>query len=366
MQLDIYHLQARSAFHFGQRGVGIEESADCGPSDTLFSAMCHALRLATSVNDLEAMLDRFAAGEPPFLLSGAFPYVSLSDRYLRFYPVPVGFLRGDYGTTAQTPESKTRGVTLGKASKAHWLSEDLFFAWLEGSLSPSRVMNETSLLPGHVLVTSEQKAELHKQFKKNVTADEELRLWHVYEVPRVAVDRTSSAPNIFQAGRLSFLPRGGLWCGIYHRDPEQWSTAWTEEVLRHVGDLGLGGERSSGHGQFDLKSGVSLVMPDLSQGERFMTLSHYHPVYDQYRDERGVLGLEAAYELVIRRGWMSSPDDSGLRRKPVRMIATGSVLRTLEPSQIYGELVDVTPDAFAPRIHTVWRYGFALPVGVRN
>jgi len=51
----------------------------------------------------------------------------------------------------------------------------------------------------------------------------------------------------------------------------------------------------------------------------------------------------------------------------VRMVAAGSVLRTLPDKVIYGELVDVTPDEFRVQGgHDVWRYGYALAVGMKG
>ena len=59
MDLRAYHLQARSAFQFGLRGVGIEASAPYAPSDTVFSALCHALRQQFGVDTLEEFLQGY-------------------------------------------------------------------------------------------------------------------------------------------------------------------------------------------------------------------------------------------------------------------------------------------------------------------
>jgi hypothetical protein len=76
----------------------------------------------------------------------------------------------------------------------------------------------------------------------------------------------------------------------------------------------------------------------------------------------------AAYDLLLRRGWMSSPDASNLRRKMVRLLGEGAVLHSLPGRASYGALADATPDIFDParnaRGHKVYRYGLAFPVGV--
>jgi len=74
----------------------------------------------------------------------------------------------------------------------------------------------------------------------------------------------------------------------------------------------------------------------------------------------------------MRRGWMSSPDDSwdesgrvvsgrALRRRAVRMFAEGSILRWMGGNGAPGDLAKVTPEAF--KAHDVWRYGRAYAVG---
>jgi hypothetical protein len=52
---------------------------------------------------------------------------------------------------------------------------------------------------------------------------------------------------------------------------------------------------------------------------------------------------------------------SGLRRKAVRMVGEGSLLRWPDGKTFVGTLANVTPEAFTA--HTVWRYGLVLPVG---
>ena len=77
--IEVYQLEPRAAFHFGLRGVGVEETGSWCPADTLFGALCITLgqwaRDGTAA--LEAWLDGFppaSGGAPPWRLSSAFPY----------------------------------------------------------------------------------------------------------------------------------------------------------------------------------------------------------------------------------------------------------------------------------------------------
>jgi len=71
-------------------------------------------------------------------------------------------------------------------------------------------------------------------------------------------------------------------------------------------------------------------------------------------------GEVAAYDLLPRRGWVTSPEAGNLRRKMIWMFAEGSVLAG-NPEQRAGLLVNVKPEVCP---HDVWRYGYAFPVGM--
>ena len=59
--IDIYKLVPHAAFHFGLRGVGVEETAFFCPADTIFSALCLMLRQwePDGSQALEARLESF-------------------------------------------------------------------------------------------------------------------------------------------------------------------------------------------------------------------------------------------------------------------------------------------------------------------
>jgi len=357
MRLDIFHLKARSSFHFGERGVGIEVSADHAPSDTIFGALCNVVRTTLSLGTLEELLERFRIHQPPFLLSSGFPYVMLDNKPLRFYPAPVSLARLSGEDLDEKRLIRFREL---KVRSIRWISEALYLRWLQGELTAKVLVDEAARLPhNHILVTNEnggnEKGRLEVQYHQ---PSDQLRLWAIGEAPRVAIDRLTNASSVYQVGKLTFVPEGGLWCACNCRE---WNSTQLHELWSWMGHVGLGGERSSGCGQFDVLDAVkSPEFPDPSTTPYFVTLSHYHPQISEY----AVLGDHSAFSLLQRRGWMDSPDSRSLRRRTVRMIAAGSLLHSLSDVSVYGDLIDVTPSEFRRQGgHTVWRYGYALALG---
>ena len=203
-------------------------------------------------------------------------------------------------------------------------------------------------------------------------ADEESRalrnaggmLWSSRPVPRVALDRQTSASQIYHVGRTSYAAGCGLALAV------QWLAGSSDadrrllrDLLARLGDGGIGGERSAGHGQFALRELPSLTLPDARPGGYFVTLARLSPRREEI--EAGLLGGRAAFELERIAGWLAAPGQLSQRRRSAYFIVEGSVLCAAGPEP-WGRLLDVRPTYLGgpPFPHPVYRYGFALPVGV--
>ena len=89
MRLMAWKIEGR-AFHFGQRGLGLEESGLTLPSDSLFSAF--TARLADSFPEaLDAWNAAMEASKPPLVFGSALPCLGK----VRFFPRPLRLHRED-------------------------------------------------------------------------------------------------------------------------------------------------------------------------------------------------------------------------------------------------------------------------------
>jgi CRISPR-associated protein Csm4 len=341
-----YCLMPRSPFHFGERGVGMEEASVVLHADTLFSALC--LTLLELNEDLSQFLDRFprqrfdqgrpgvmASGIPPFRLASAFPFwASAKGEHVFFFPKPfLPLLR----------PSAAADLRQAKALKRiQFVSQPLFEAWLAGE--------KLEFDAGHLIQGG--KIWLTPAERQRIDAD---TLWVEETRPHVTVDRRSGASQVFAVGQVRFAPRAGLFFLVAYRD-EGWQPR-LEKALRALGDSGIGGERSTGRGQFRLEIVEPFALKAPSEANAFTTLSLYWPPEQEV--QAGILE-GAAYGLSMRRGWIASPQGMNLRRRGVRMLSEGSVF----PRPPQGALVDVKPldPEEVPNVpHDVWRYGLAFP-----
>lgn len=367
MQALALNLVPQGAFHLGERGVGAEETTELAHADTLFSALCWAWRLLYGETSLtQELLTPFRNGSPPFLLSSALPYAGP----IRFWPRPAWppwemsdeerrvFKRIRYVSTAifrqvvatQRPPGDPKLIQDGQL----WLSADELNQLLPTGLDPRRV---TAFM--------RQKAALGEYEKPTQTeyAPPATRLWEVTEAPHVALDRVSSASEIFHVGDVHFAQGCGPYVLVRFLADE---AAWWPRLLaafRVMGDEGLGGRRSTGRGQFDLE--VEEISIPEGDGDRAVLLSLLNP---RSSDETLRLLPDepwVAYSLITRRGWVYSDQARNLWRKRVTMLAEGSVVARPADERPPGRLVSVLKEGDKVP-HNVYRYGYGFLVPLKG
>ena len=339
-----YRLAFRSPLHVGERGVGLEAAQIHVPADTLFSAICSVWRDVYGVDGLLSdVLDWFdETGSEPFFLTSAFPCAGP----VRFFPKPL----------ARLPHV-TIGADGEKAFKrVRFVSEAVFAALVTGQ---PLTFDTAHCINGQTAwVTAAEQQQLD-DWRDDESGD--VVLWRKAIVPRVTLDRLTSTSELWHFGETRFAAGAGLWfAAAFNAEHGDDLPRRFMACLRVLGDTGLGGERGAGRGLFEVEGNEPerQPLPEADPAGRFVTLSPFCP---RTADELAQsTGDGAAYDLIPRRGWVTSPEAANLRRKMVWMFAEGSVL-TGAPAAPPGRLVNVKPDACP---HDVWRYGFAFPVGM--
>lgn len=325
-------LKPKAPFHLGERGVGLEETSEIVHSDTILGALCWCWSLYTGRSAAE-FLHPFLEGKPPFLLSSAFPYIG----DVLFVPRPLGDLpiRGD--------EEFRR-----KALDADFLSLKLLERLSQGAVTQDDL---EQFFDDRLLMLSSEKPSV--QHVKEP--------WAVVQVPRVALDRSTSASEIYHTGRLTFSQSCGLYLFVRVLDAQSELTPKLPALFRLLGDEGLGGERSCGYGFFEPEEHeIALELPSSSRNQ--LLLSLYNP---RDKQELACLELErSAYRLIRRRSWVFSPQARNLQTRAVNYFSEGSVLR-VRAASLQGRLVEVlTPNDGAP--HAVYRNGYGFFVSWRE
>ncbi len=187
------------------------------------------------------------------------------------------------------------------------------------------------------------------------------KAFKIDKVPKIAVDRVTRATNLFHTGFVQFAwekDKAGLYF-LLELSPEGEKLAdKLQAALELLGEEGIGGERSSGAGRFNVNW---LNLPENWKQVVDFKDRKYHSILSLFWDSRITADCleNASYEIQERGGWIA---ESQLRRKMVRMFAEGSVF--LSPPQ--GMLVDVTPHEFEKlKKHKIYRSGISLSLPIK-
>lgn len=318
-----YKMRFHTPLHIAAHGVGYEETETMIHSDTLFSALM-SLWNHFYDDDIKQMCE-----SPPFLLSSCFPFKT--DNY--FFPRPMVRI-GQEGE-----DDPKKGKQL---KKVKFISKPLF----------------ESLLKGETFEFDYDRTFQNGAFWTDTNQSEQDWVFTEREIPRVLIDRSTSASDIFYFAEILFEEDSGLFFLVRFREKK--IRPKFEAILRLLGDEGIGGDKRVGKGLFSVESGddFDLTLPGKADG--FLTLSLYYPTEAELAD----ILEDASYNLVSRKGWIHSPGAMSLRRREVRMFSEGSVFDA--PNQpIYGVSPCVLKDNPELGIgHHIYRYGLAFDLPI--
>lgn len=336
----------RNPAHFGEVGIGMEQTSDRVRSDALFSAWVSVYARLFGKKLVEELLQIFPSQEqpnltPPFRISSTFIYRQVSDRTIYYLPrplkLPINYPDND------VPFFKTY-------KKLHYLPLEVWQRWYQGKGFDNDTDTKELIQYGSV---GKSHGELHKlgTFDYN-------KAFKISKVPKIAVDRTTRATNLYHTGFVQFdweKNPAGLYF-LLQLSPEGEKLAQNlKAALYLLGEEGLGGERSSGAGRFQLEW---LELPETWKKVVNFSDGNHHALMSLFWDTPITTEFlnQASYDIQQRGGWIA---ENQLRRKMVRMFSEGSVF--LVPPK--GKLVDVTPNGF--KKYRIYRSGISLSLPIK-
>jgi len=344
MKLDTWRISGH-AFHFGRHGLGQEETSVHLTSDSLFAALASSLASAASEPVFSEWISHFTGGRPVLVLSSAFPCLAS----VRFFPTPL----------RHSSQGEANPLAAKTLKKVRYISEATFKEMLGGAALSLLIQKGLLLQNGQFLISPSEFEGLPASLR-----NPDLEIYSIVQRPRVTIGRAKADSNLYHTGQVLFSEDCGLWFAVRWLQNEPALAQQLENMLKMLGDAGLGGERSSGSGQTEFSKMGELELPDPS-GRTWVALSRYLPAEDE---TPALSSKEAAYAIESVGGWIYSHGVKSERRRSINMLVEGSVLGRLD-KDVPGQMADVQPvyenDA-QPVGHAVWRSGFALAVGFQN
>lgn len=307
MKYKIFKLNFTGAVHFGEGGL--TTSADTLMADTIFAALC-AEAAAQGGGLLDKLTDSTSSGK--LLLSDGLPFIGKT----LYVPKPVMEIRG-----RQEGDSALKKAL----KKLRYIPIDKLNTYLCGELD----------------IAAEAK-KFHDGFSLS-------GLLEKVTVPRDEVTRP------YAVAVKRFRKGSGLYMCTGYEDEEILDLF--SELLETLSYSGIGGERSSGLGRFELTVAGGDVLTAMLQDHnapKYMSLSVSLPA----EEEMDEVISDADFLTVKRSGWVSSLSyaDSLQKKRDLYMLAAGSVFSR----RFSGGIFDVGDGGR----HPVYRYGKPMLMGI--
>ena len=288
-------------------------------SDTLFGALTSAI--SELYPDLvDEMLNEFEAGNPPFLISSAFPVIFNEDEKIKFYPKLI--INSDL--------SGIDSKVIKDYKKVDYIEEKLFHGLINGDLSEKDILNNYNKYYRFSNLFMSEKADVDIGFGENI-------------LPNNSVNRLFHETKIFYTQGDSYKNIGLFFLvEVFNDDYNQ----IIESAVKFLKDRGFGRDISTGKGHFDYEIDNSIQFSNETDSNIFVTLSRYIPTDEELKR----INDYSYYEIDSKRG----RDKTGEIRKPVRFFKEGSVFPNYQKN--YGNIIksgDVNPAV---------EYGYAFPL----
>ncbi len=300
-------------------------------SDTLFGCVCWAIREVFSESRLEGLLKRFAAGDPPFQLSSAFPFRDdESAGRTHFYPRPM-LQPAELEASQKLDEAERQK----RFRKVKWVTEETLGEFASGAWNEADYYeSDTWKADGPQLMA--------------------------VEVQHNTIDRLSGGTT--PSGQLYSLTEyavsdGGLYFWL---DGETDAVEGAFGFLEH---FGIGGDSSLGKGRFEIEVTDAALPVPTAGADRFMTLSLYAP---KASEMAAVRSDGAWYDLTVRKGKVGGPflRVADFWKKSLTMFATGSTFPMDEPKAFgHNPIVKGIADGLP---FDVQHYGYAFQIPIKT
>jgi CRISPR-associated protein Csm4 len=337
-------LKPKSLFHFGEGSSGVKEITPFPHSDTIFSAFCHSYLQLFGKEELEKLLHEFIDGNPPFLVSSAFPVYNAVQK-IYFFPKPCVM-----------PASKI-------------FDEDFWDFWKKASYLSKSVFEHFLVNGIHGVESEFRNGHFHSKGKVILsegelqTIDKDYESYGISQLPRNMIRRLSKPETpstlVYYVVVTAYKNAGIYLLFDAIREP----LGIIEKVFNLLRDEGIGGMRTLGYGAFEF-SVEELNIVEAEDSEAFVTLSLFHPSEDETKtfiQKPQLLG----YHLLTRGGYVFSPLIRSRRLKQtLKMMSEGSILPKIENRKLYGGFPKVLHKN-EENPHDVFRYGYAFPLSVK-
>lgn len=336
MRFKIFKLRFTSPLHIGNLRDDLSVSQKTIHSDTLHAALLSCLAKTGRAVP--------ADGDIGCVISDLFPYYQQTEESKPIYFLPMP-LQTSMPQLSDPADAK-------KVKKVQWVDATLY----------SQILNGNSIFSG-----SEEQMRMIKdsfltaeQMPTDASGAYDFVRSDVIERASIA-DRTGNGSSMpFYVDRISFRDYAGLYFLVRESD----DTTLLEEALHLLSLEGIGTDRSSGYGFFEVEPSVQpLIIDTPADAGHSVSLSMLIPDSEEQLNEL-LSSPRVSYDFSRRGGWITSAPYTTLRKKAIYAFLPGSVFHCSNSTDTSGCIVNLQPED-TPVKHPVWRNGKSLMLPIK-
>jgi CRISPR-associated protein Csm4 len=309
-------------------------------SDTLWPALCWAIRMVFDRATLENFLEDYKRQETEsqaFFLSSAFLFKEdEKGNKIHFFPAPLlPFRASETGSLASLSPRDIKLTIRGnkKKEKLAGLLSKPHLEYVIGAGQPEI----PKIKPPTLLERAMTHNTIDRIIGSTLTLNERGQLFHMDEY---YIPGTNSG--------LFFLLRGNL--------------ELVKPALRFLEHFGIGGDRSTGKGRFEISEPIEFTVAEPSEPNAVMTLSLYHPDPSELAFWKNSDKILLNYRFEDRQGRNYFQGERFLHNRSLMFFKEGSVFPLIPGRDRYGknEITARHREGF-----DIQRYGFGFMINVK-
>lgn len=296
-------------------------------SDTLWGLLCWGIRHLWGEEELTDFIQKCNGGNPPFVVSSTFPCKKYGDRWIPFFPNPLGY--EDAHTDIKEKAIENARLRKEYKKKFAYVNLDDFRSILDGQLTSNELCNRLRKIWADEEDLKETATRTGKPREERTPSPAEID----QTAPRLEdFSMTHNTIDRLRGGTLNLPGDDGNPMGqLFHSGEYYWSdkyadpnqdantgiffladgpdTSKLEAVLRLYRHWGFGADRTSGKGFFDVEIHDDFAFPEISDANAMLNLSLFRPQQEELKaldeaakDEKNARRFR--YRIELREGWV--------------------------------------------------------------
>ena len=318
-------------------------------SDTIFGAICWAIRTLFGKKKLKDILKEFWEQNPPFLLSSTFPYKQIDNERIYYLPKP-------YIEPLSMDDLKELSGKVKIPTRPYHKTENFHFMHV---LEKYKKFKKLKWIPYPAFKKVQNGAgekELFQDFLDGLIR--EPNITRSIAVQKNRLDRLSfsisgSGETFFQIEQ-SFMEGWGLYFLVKTNNLDE----YLKPVFMYLQDSGIGPDTKTGKNWFKAKISEKSLIENNLPSNKFITLSRYIGI-DEIDIQNSRYGIESVRSKVESRFEFAGED---IWKAQVMYFSPGSLIKLKEQKPYYGGLLPVKKI----KGETIYQYGYAYPAYIQE